>query len=175
MYLSGLFGRISGPLIAILIAGSALANPTGISGHHDHQFALPDGCQFGAHETGSDPAAAMQAFGSEIGLTGQQQKDLQILAMDYAERLRDLAKLMGEGAKKLATTQPGDPDYWPLTQEVSASAAASTAETIILVSEMREKFSAVLTTEQRAELKRKIDERIAQCKPATKAEPTETD
>lgn len=171
MYPSERSGRISVLVLAALItAGAVAAEPAGITGHHDFRSSIPDGCQFGAHDGTQNPADYMQTFTNELGVTGQQLQDLQILAADYAERLRDLAKLMGDSAKKLAGTEPGDPNYWPLAQEVSASAASSSAETVILISEMREKFSAVLTAEQRAELKRRIEERMAQCRPQVEAE-----
>ncbi len=171
MYPSERSGRISVLVLAALITTGAVAKEPGtMTGHHDFRSSIPDGCQFGAHDGTQNPADYMQTFANELGVTGQQLQDLQILAADYAERLRDLAKLMGDSAKKLAGTKPGDPNYWPLAQEVSASAASSSAETVILISEMREKFSAVLTAEQRAELKRRIEERMAQCKPQVEAE-----
>ncbi|MAF84535.1 MAG: hypothetical protein QGF90_19710 [Gammaproteobacteria bacterium] len=146
------------------------AGHAGMMGTHQSHSMIPDGCQFAAHDGTQQPADYMQSFGTELGLSGQQQQDLQILAMDYGERLRDLAKLMGENGKKLSMTEPDDPNYWPLAQEVSASAAASTAETVILLSEMREKFFQVLTPEQRIQLKSQIEERVAQCRPPVEAE-----
>jgi hypothetical protein len=173
MYLSQISCHIGRLVVAaVLTAGTAgvvSAEHAGMTGSHDFQSMIPDDCRLAmhdpAHNGGQTPADVMQTFATELGLSGQQQQDLQILTADYGERLRDLAKLMRDSAEKLTKTEPGDPDYWPLAQEVSASAASTSAETVILISEMREKLHAVLTADQRAELKRRIEERKAQCKP----------
>lgn len=169
MYRSGISRHISGLAVAAVMTAGAtgvvFAEHVNMIGPHDFHSMIPDGCRPAAHDSTQTPADAMQAFASELGLTSQQRQDLQILTADYGERLRDLAKLMRESGEKLMKTEPGDPNYWPLAQEVSATTASSTAETVILLSEMREKFSMVLTADQRAELKRRIEERKAQCKP----------
>jgi Spy/CpxP family protein refolding chaperone len=144
----------------------------GMTGTHKSYSRIPDGCQFAAHDGTQQPADYLQSFATGLGLSGQQRQDLQILAMDYGERLRDLAKLMGDIGKKLAMTEPDDPGYWPIAQEVSASAAASTAETVILLSEMRVKFHQVLTPGQRAQLKSRLEELAARCRPPVKTEPS---
>lgn len=176
MYLPAITSRIGGLTAAVVLTigacGAAIAEPTGYPGGHDFRAMLPDGCYLTGYDRTQSPADAMQAWATELGLTGQQQQDLQILTADYGERLRDLAKLMSESARKLMGTEPGNPDYWPLAQEVSAFAASSSAETVILISEMREKFSMVLTADQRAELKRRIEERKAQCKPLSETKPS---
>jgi Spy/CpxP family protein refolding chaperone len=114
--------------------------------------------------------AMMQKMADEFGLTGQQQQDLQILVTDYAQRLQEIATLMRASGEKLATTEPADPYYWALAQEFSATAASSAGETVILLSELREKIYQVLTAEQRAEFKRRIEELKAKCTPPTEAE-----
>jgi len=180
MYPTGIYRRIGGLVVAAVLifgtTGVAFAEHANLTGVHTFHSMIPDGCRLSSHDSahndGQSPADAMQAFANELGLTGQQQKDLQILTADYGERLRDLAKLMRESGEKLLTTEPADPNYWPLAQEVSATAATSAAETIILISEMREKFNMVLTVDQRAELKRRIEERKAQCKPRVETEPS---
>jgi len=154
--------------ITVAINGAVLADPSGMTGKYNFAAMFPDGCRSTAHDDTRPPADRMQAFAAELGLSGQQQQDLKILTADYAERLRDLGILMRESGEKLIQTEPGDPNYWPLAQEVSATAATSSAETVILISEMREKLSMVLTAEQHAELKRRIDARKAACKPKTK-------
>jgi len=167
MVTAGVSRRIGRLAIAAIMTVSALssafAEHTGMTGVHEFRSMVAPDCWFSAHEGTQSPADAMQAFANELGLTGQQQQDLQILTADYGERLRDLAKLMSESGKTLMLTEPGDPDYWPLAQDVSATAASSAAETVILISEMREKINLVLTAGQRAELKRRIEERKALC------------
>jgi len=163
-------GLTAAAVLAVGACGAAFAEQAGHTGGYDWRAMIPDGCALTGYDRTQSPADAMQAWATELGLTGQQQQDLQILTADYGERLRDLAKLMSESASKLMGTEPGSPDYWPLAQEVSAFAASSSAETVILVSEMREKFSMVLTADQRAELKRRIEVHKAQCKPLDKNE-----
>ena len=176
MYLSRVLRRC-GAMIAVAVAapGIVAADPTSMSGphgfsSHDFHSMIPDGCRPPAYDGTRAPADFMKKFAGEIGLSGQQQQDLQILTADYGERLRDLAILGRESVEKLANTEPGNSDYWPLAQEVSASAAANTAETVILISELREKVNAILTADQRTELKRRLDELKAQCKPPVKAD-----
>ena len=152
-------------LLAVVTAGLSFAQTAGHTGGHDFRSMFPDGCQLTGADHTQSPKDILQGFATELGLTGQQQQDLQLLTADYGERLRDLAKLMRESAEQLMKTEPGAPEYWPLAQDVSASAASSAAETVILISEMREKFHAVLTVDQRAELRRRIEERKAQCRP----------
>ena len=179
--ISSHFGKLTiATVVMIVAAGKVYAEETTMPGPHMngmHSFhsMLPEGCRpeghAGKHE-GSPPTREemMKKMADEFGLTGQQQQDLQILVTDYAQRLQEIAKLMRTSGEKLATTEPGDPYYWPLAQEVSASAAASVGETVILLSELREKIYQVLTAEQRAAFKRKIEERKAQCKPPVEAE-----
>ncbi len=173
MYLPARFRRLT-RLIAIAVlamgaGGAVQADPADHTNGYDWRAMIPDGCipgeYPGEYDRSSSHTDTLQAYAAELGLTGQQQQDLQILTADYAERLRDLAKLMGEFAKQLMASEPGDPDYWPLAQQVSASAASSSAETVILLSEMREKFYMVLTDGQRAELKRQLEEHKQRCKP----------
>jgi len=179
MYLTGISSRIGGLVVAAIMtfgsAGTAFADQTGMTATHDFHAMIPDGCRPERHEgmhNGAPPTREemMKKMADEFGLTGQQQQDLQILVTDYAVRLQEIAKLIGESGRKLSMTEPGDPYYWPLAQEVSATASASAGETVILLSEMREKIYTVLTPDQRAEFKRRIEERKAQCKPQVDAE-----
>ncbi len=169
MYLSARFRRLTRltaiALLAMGACGAVQADPADHTSGYDWRAMIPDGCIPAEYDRSSSHTDTLQAYAAELGLTGQQQQDLQILTADYAERLRDLAKLMGEFAKQLMASEPGDPDYWPLAQQVSASAASSSAETVILLSEMREKFYMVLTDGQRAELKRRLEEHKQRCKP----------
>lgn len=178
MYLSRTHRHFGLLVIAgVLTSGAATivsAEATGMNGPHDFHAQIVDDCRLNMHDPARagehNPAEMMQKFADELGLSGQQQQDLKILTTDYAERLRDLAKLMRESSEQLMKTEPGDPNYWPLAQEVSALAATSSAETVILLSEMREKVHTVLTAEQRAELRRRIEARKAQCKPQIDAD-----
>ncbi|MBC8222297.1 MAG: hypothetical protein H8E92_05970, partial [SAR86 cluster bacterium] len=125
---------------ALMTPGIVAAEPTGMGGPHgfsthDLHSMVPDGCRPPASDGTQAPADMMKKFAEEIGLSGQQQQDLQILTADYGARLRDLATLGRESVEKLAKTEPGDSAYWPLAQEVSASLASSTAETVRLISE----------------------------------------
>jgi len=183
MHQTGLSHRIATLAVAAVmtvgITGVADAQHPGMTGTHDFSAMFPEGCRPQVHaeehegtHDGTPPSreAMMQKMADEFGLTGQQQQDLQILVTDYAQRLQEIATLMRASGEKLATTEPGDPYYWTLTQEFSATAASSAGETVILLSELREKIYQVLTAEQRAEFKRKIEELRAKCTP-----PTETD
>ena len=179
MYQTGLPNRIATLAIAAVmtvgITSVADAQYAGMTGTHDFSAMFPEGCHPEGHEgtyDGAPPSreAMMQKMAEEFGLTGQQQQDLQILVTDYAQRLQEIATLMRASGEKLAMTEPGDPYYWPLTQEFSAAASSSAGETVILLSELREKIYQVLTAEQRAEFKRKIEERKAKC-----TSPTETE
>jgi hypothetical protein len=166
-----LLGQLSIAAIITLVAtGTVSADHTGIAGTHGAHAKIASDCRLTGYDSSQSPMDFMQSFADELGLSGQQQQDLKILMSDYGERLRDLTKLMREPGEKLLRTEPGDPNYWPLAQEVSALAASSSAETVILISEMREKIHAVLTADQRAELKRQIEERKAKCKPQTEVE-----
>ena len=76
---------------------------------------------------GEQPEQMMQQFFDELGLTGQQQTDIQIITSDYAERFRDLARLGRTTAEELMSLEPDDPAYRDKTDEASAVAATSTA------------------------------------------------
>jgi Spy/CpxP family protein refolding chaperone len=91
-------------------------------------------------------------WADELGLTGQQQSDIQIIIADYAPRFRDLARLGRDTAKALLETSPGDPAYVDRTRDASALAASSAAELVTLLAEMRGKLYSVLTPEQRDKL-----------------------
>jgi len=176
MFLLRVSSRIGGLLATVVLAaGVALplvAEPASTAGGYQFHSLIPESCRLTGYDRTQSPADAMQAYAAELGLTGQQQQDLKILTADYGERLRDLVKLMGESTEKLMKTEPGDSNYWPLAQEVSATAASSAAETVILISEMREKLAMVLSVDQRAEMKRRIEELKAQCKPSPESKPT---
>ncbi len=154
-------------LVAALATGAAPAQTHLPTGAHDFRAKLPEGCVPGDINTGASPADVIQRFTAELNITGQQQQDIQILTADYGQRLRDLAQLGRRSAERLLSTEPGSANYWTIAQEVSASAAANAAETVILLSELREKLSAVLTAAQRAELRRRIEERKAACMPSS--------
>ena len=159
-----------------MVAGNiALAGPGGYGGKQYDHGSLPEGCkpEWPAKTAeGQAPSREeiMRKLADEYGLTGQQQLDLQVLVTDYAERLRQIATQMRDSSQRLANTEPGDPYYWTLTQEVSAQASSGAGETVILLSELREKVYQVLTAEQRAEFKRRIEERKAKCKPPAEGE-----
>jgi Spy/CpxP family protein refolding chaperone len=179
MYLTGISSRIGRLTIAAVMtycfASTAFADQADMTVTHDFYTMIPEGCRPEGHEgmhNGAPPTREemMKKMADEFGLTGQQQQDLQILVADYAVRLQEIAKLMSESGRKLSTTEPGDPYYWPLAQEVSATASASAGETVILLSEMREKIYTVLTADQRADIKRRIEERRAKCQPQAEVE-----
>ena len=109
-----------------------------------------------------NPEGMMTRWTDELGLTAQQQSDLQIIMGDYAARLRDLAQLGRDTAKNLLQTAPDDPGYRALTDEASALAASSAAELIVLLSEMRGKLHSVLTPEQRQRFRELMESRHAE-------------
>lgn len=114
-------------------------------------------------------AGAMREFSADLGLTAQQKTDIQIITADYAERLRDLARLGRTTADGLLAMAPDDPAYRAKTEEASALAASSAAEVVVLLAEMRAKLYAVLTPDQRAllaekraEVRRRIEQKRRQ-------------
>ena len=132
----------------IWLATPVHAGPEGMSSF-DYS-SLPEGCKPGWHGDvdGAQPPsreAMMQKLVEEFDLTGQQQMDLQTLVADYAERFKQMAEQMRASSEQLAETEPDDPYYWTLAQEVSAQAAASAGESVILLSELRQKVYQVLT------------------------------
>jgi len=109
-----------------------------------------DGSNFWLH--GGSPADGTLPWADELGLTGQQRTDIQIVLADYAPRLGDLVKLARDTAKNLLATPPDAPEYGDQTQEAGAIAASSAAEVVVLLAEMRGKLYALLTPEQREKL-----------------------
>jgi len=101
----------------------------------------------------------MAHWGDELGLTGQQRTDIQIIIGDYIPRYRDLATIGRETAEDLMAMSPDDPGYVDATQKASATAATSAAELVILLGEMRGKLHAILTDEQRQKLQALLKER----------------
>lgn len=171
-------------LATLSVSGPVLGsgdNPDAHHGHHqfssdgqDWRSSLPATCQPPVFDQNLTREQRMQQLADEFNLTGQQMQDAQILLADYMERLRDLARLNRESAQNLLQTEPDDPNYWPLAQEVSASTASSAAETVILLAELRAKLHGILTAEQRAEFKRRIQQLKEDCKPEKpEAEATE--
>ena len=161
--------------LLLMAAASVLSAQTGdLSGAHPWAGQLPDGCKPEGHAgyaAGEKPSreAMMQKLTDEFGLTGQQQQDLQVLVADYAERLQQIANQMRTTSEQLANTEPDDPYYWPLAQNVSAQASSAAGETVILLSELRQKVYQVLTAEQRAAIRQRMEEAKARCKPADAA------
>ena len=173
-------GRQTGTLSIAIALGFVLlsvtaqvqAGPDGFGQYSFDKSTLPEGCKpdWHAGAEGAEPPSRedmMRKLAEEFDLTGQQQMDLQALVADYAERLQQMTGQMRTSAEQLAQTEPEDPYYWPLAQEVSALASAHAGETVILLSELRQKVYQVLTAEQRAEIKRRIEERKAQCEPTS--------
>jgi Spy/CpxP family protein refolding chaperone len=111
------------------------------------------GQQHWMHQDGTDRFGEFRTkWADELGLTGQQQNDIQIIIADYAPRFRDLAQLGRDSGKALLETSPDDPAYIGMTQDASALAASSAAELVTLLAEMRGKLYSVLTPEQRDKL-----------------------
>ena len=140
------------PLIIVLCSPLAFAEDvdlvSGASTPHSS-----DSMKYRYGESGD----AMLQWGDELGLTGQQRTDIQIIMADYMPRYRDLAKLGRETASSLMRMSPDDPAYVEQTQKASATAASSAAELVTLLSEMRGKLYAVLTEAQRQKLHEMIE------------------
>lgn len=131
-------------LITVFVCGLTYANDVDItSGASSAHPADSMPHQFG---NGGD---AFEKFGDELGLSGQQRTDIQIIIADYIPRYRDLAKLGRDTAAGLLSLDPTSSEYLDATQKASATAASSAAELVTLLSEMRAKLYAVLTAEQR--------------------------
>jgi Spy/CpxP family protein refolding chaperone len=108
--------------------------------------------------TAGDAEHQMPAWVAELGLTGQQKADIQIILGDYGPRFRDLAQIGRDTARSLLSMAPDDPEYIARTQDASALAASSAAEIVTLLSELRGMLYAVITPEQRAQLQTKLEE-----------------
>lgn len=104
-----------------------------------------------------DDGNPFEHFGDELGLTGQQRTDIQIIIADYMPRYRDLARIGRESATSLLSLAPDSAEYLDATQKASATAASSAAELVVLLSEMRAKLYAVLSPEQRQTLQERIE------------------
>lgn len=140
---------ICGCLTALCLGATAQAQiPDLLSG------ASPDRVygHYSGHPGQFMPAEMFSGWADELGLTGQQRTDIQIILADYGPRFRDLTQLGRDTATKLLETPPDDAGYISMTQEASALAASSVAELITLLAEMRGKLYAVLTPEQRVQI-----------------------
>ena len=104
-----------------------------------------------------DHAARFNGFADELGLTGQQRTDIQIIVSDYATRFGDLAKIGRTAAATLLNIEPTDPEYRTRTDETAALAATSAAESVILLAELRAQLYMILTPEQRGALQQKLE------------------
>lgn len=151
----------------IVVTGAAVTALAPEASTTDEVDAVSAATPYAAHDcykqhsgegTGT-PEQMMQQFVDELGLSGQQQTDIQIITSDYAERFRDLARLGRTTAEELMSLAPDDPAYRDKTDEASALAATSAAEMVVLMAEMRAKLHAVLTDEQRAMLREKIEQK----------------
>ena len=111
-----------------------------------------------AHGSDNAYGERLKQFTDELGLTGQQLTDIQIITTNYATRLGDMARLGRVTAESLLGTDPADPDYRQHTDEAAALAASSAAETVVLLAEMRAMLYKVLTAEQRDLLRQKLEE-----------------
>ena len=173
---SALMLAAGGAMAGAHAGGGSAGGPFG-QAHAGFDFAsfkdrLPEGCRPEKHDRSVSREDQMKRMTESLGLTGQQQQDIQIVTSDYLTRFQELSKVNRSAAEQLAATEPEDANYWPLTQELSASAAQAAGESVVLMSEMRQKLSQILTAEQRAKLKSqmqaKAEEMKARCKPADK-------
>jgi len=144
--------------LALLMATGGVFAETGaeVDSVSSASTSIMHDCTMEGHQHSDSPAGMMTWFTDELGLTAQQQTDIQIIASDYGERFRDLAKLGRATAEELFSMAPDDPAYREKTGEASALAATSAAETIVLLAEMRGKLYAILTVAQRETLRQKI-------------------
>lgn len=140
--------------VTVLLCGFAQAEDVdAVSGASAHTYSGS-----GQHPFG-DSDNAIAHFADELGLTGQQRTDIQIIIADYMPRYRDLAELGRDSAAGLLRLAPDSPEYVVETQKASATAASSAAELVTLLSEMRAKLYAVLSPEQRQKLQELIESR----------------
>lgn len=154
--------KSAGILTATLFVASALAQEDAVAtADADAVSGATPHAQYDCeqHHDGQAPENMMQQFFDDLGLTGQQQTDIQIITSDYAERFRDIMKLGRSAAEDLLSLAPDDPTYREKTDEASALAATSAAETIVLMAEMRAKLYSVLTDDQRTKLREKIEQK----------------
>lgn len=152
--------------LLLLVAGGIGAE-TSVGGTEAGQFvvasdSLDADCKAYMNPDGRSPQELMSEFAGELGLTAQQQTDIQIIMSDYGVRFRDLAKLARQTAGELLEMTPDDPGYRAKTDEAAALAASNAAEVVVLLAEMRGKLHSVLTPDQRLLLQQKMDEKKRQ-------------
>lgn len=153
-------------LLLMLVAGSLGAETVLAESEADSltgaSETLDGHCEAYSGYEGRSPEAMMSEFAGELGLTSQQQTDIQIIVSDYGVRFRDLARLGRQTAGELLNMAPDDPGYRAKTDEAAALAASNAAEVVVLLAEMRGKLHAVLTPDQRLLLQQKLDEKKQQ-------------
>lgn len=149
------------PLAAVLIVGALFC---GVAQTEDVDIVSGASPVYdsGSFEHFTTEGSKFTQFADELGLTGQQRTDIQIIIADYMPRYRDLSQLGRDTAKELLDMAPDAPEYVEATQKASATAASSAAELVTLLSEMRAKLYAVLTVEQRTKLHELIESRHEQ-------------
>jgi Spy/CpxP family protein refolding chaperone len=98
-------------------------------------------------------------FWKERNLTPEQQQSVQALKESFRPRWQELRTRGTAIREKLVAASPDDSGYAAATQSASQDAAALAADMVTLMGQMRAEMHAILTPEQRAELKQHMQER----------------
>jgi len=141
---------IAGLMVCFVGPGLWASETDAVTGASPHAGGDSQAAWSARHDQFSE---TMTQRADELGLSAQQRADLQAIATDYGTRFRDLAQIGRDTARNLMQIAPDAPEYRDKTQEASALAASSAAELVVLLAEMRSLLYAVLTAEQREQLK----------------------
>jgi len=109
--------------------------------------------------SGMMPPAMDSEWADELELTLEQRDRLKLIAYEMEPRIRALRDQGKALAGSLKAMTPDEPNYATLTAAASQQAASLAAESVNVMAELRRRMHDVLTDEQRARLKTKIEER----------------
>lgn len=142
---------ISGILALLVGTGAAVAGSSG--GHHDHNRGW-------GHHRGHSVAHMIKRLGKHLDLSSEQKTSLG----EIAERNRDAMRanrLQGKTLRNAAMTiDPMAADYDQRANELADQASELAREQALLVAGMYKEVAAVLTPEQREELREMMNERM---------------
>lgn len=95
----------------------------------------------------------------DLDITPEQRETVRAIIRAHQPRWRELRAQASAIRGTLTETSPDDPGYAAATQDASQSAATLAAELVTLVSQMRAEIHAVLTPDQRLQLRQRMEQR----------------
>jgi Spy/CpxP family protein refolding chaperone len=112
---------------------------------------------------GTGHEAPWSSLGSELwqdlNLTPEQRETVRGVIRAHQPRWHALREQASVIRETLTETSPDDPGYAAVTQEASQSAATLAAEMVTLANQMRAEIHAVLTPEQRLQIRQRLEQR----------------